>query len=874
MTVPTLVIGVGMGGIRVVQALAEFVKDKGEQGDYRFIAVDSSKKDLQERIKSGYNIVPVEITEEGFDVEDMISKCQYLYKGAGRKGVGALRDRVYGRFLLDLNMSKVGKAVDASLKDLKDKWKKERGEKKAEILIWLVHTIGGGTGSGTFPSLVVNTNKLAKEILEDADIKYYLFCVGVLPSATNIRNITHANFDKRYLANSYSALKELELLASAEDITLTQFNPYGSNPEIAIEKRPFDRYFLFGIDEDMVGELKDDEAEAVEEYLTSSNKIIANMMYAVPNYPKGLENLWKPVKSPFIAFGESELVVPIEEIKKVATENDRLGDSVDEETKKKLKKERDLVSKTAIRELNEGFVEEKCKTVLSTYKLRGLSYFIGKLQNEFNKRATSAQTDFEDTIEDIWDKLERQEWAEDIIGNSEGLSVGDKYEKIVDMLNERIRDRESTISSWKRPHPILEKRFNVEKKNYDRTLDELSEKKDILEKSKLLKLHIDSNLCKSLREEIGHKNDGVSEVTTHIRKLELELEKMYKKLSEEGWGRVVKLGIQEEKANKLTLIGEGINVANVESVPDFIRVFDIKAVAVEELITNRIKQADDITLRLGIAASEEGGRETPTKELFIICHKDSEPTLGEHEEAFMEWNKERIITETFDCGKYVFVDFRLGLRLEDIKEYRYRKEEYERGELAETTNLNEDIGKIFAYPEWFMDDENVRAVFKKMHEVEGSKSAKMPEKAEKTHIAAPQRTINGRILVDGSNVAWESKKDGKPNIDNIELIRLQLEKEGYNNPITFVDANLRHIIPKIDKERFEGWLNKEKIKQSPAQIKADETILKFADEDEGELKIVSNDTFREREGEYPWLKDPSRRVPFKIVDNRAILHFR
>jgi len=199
MVVPTLVIGVGMGGIRVVQTLAEFVKDKGEQGDYRFIAIDSSKKDLQERIKSGYDIIPVEITEEGFDVDDMISKCPYLYEGAGRKGVGALRDRVYGRFLLDLNMSKVGEAVDASLKDLKEKWKKERGEKKAQIMIWLVHTLGGGTGSGTFPSLVVNVHKLAKEILEDADITPYIFCVGVLPSATNIKDITHANLTRDIL---------------------------------------------------------------------------------------------------------------------------------------------------------------------------------------------------------------------------------------------------------------------------------------------------------------------------------------------------------------------------------------------------------------------------------------------------------------------------------------------------------------------------------------------------------------------------------------------------------------------------------------------------------------------------------------------------
>lgn len=32
-----------------------------------------------------------------------------------------------------------------------------------------------------------------------------------------------------------------------------------------------------------------------------------------------------------------------------------------------------------------------------------------------------------------------------------------------------------------------------------------------------------------------------------------------------------------------------------------------------------------------------------------------------------------------------------------------------------------------------------------------------------------------RIIVDGSNVVWTVKKEGKPNIDNIEMIRLELE---------------------------------------------------------------------------------------------------
>lgn len=128
-----------------------------------------------------------------------------------------------------------------------------------------------------------------------------------------------------------------------------------------------------------------------------------------------------------------------------------------------------------------------------------------------------------------------------------------------------------------------------------------------------------------------------------------------------------------------------------------------------------------------------------------------------------------------------------------------------------------------------------------------------------------------RILVDGSNVAWASKKSGKPNIDNIEIVRLELEKQGYK-PIIIVDANLRHLVPEKDKKRLEKWTDEEKVIQAPAQVKADDALLKFADE--RKLKIVSNDTFKGLEYVYPWLNEQNRRVPFTMVGTKVVLHFR
>ena len=125
-----------------------------------------------------------------------------------------------------------------------------------------------------------------------------------------------------------------------------------------------------------------------------------------------------------------------------------------------------------------------------------------------------------------------------------------------------------------------------------------------------------------------------------------------------------------------------------------------------------------------------------------------------------------------------------------------------------------------------------------------------------------------RILVDGSNVAYHLKKDGKPGIDSIEMVRLKLEEKGYR-AIVIVDANLRHLVSEEDGLRLEKWLDEGKVQQTPSGIKADDALLKMADE--RKLRIVSNDTFRDYERIFLWLKDKGRRISFNIIDTNVLL---
>ena len=126
-----------------------------------------------------------------------------------------------------------------------------------------------------------------------------------------------------------------------------------------------------------------------------------------------------------------------------------------------------------------------------------------------------------------------------------------------------------------------------------------------------------------------------------------------------------------------------------------------------------------------------------------------------------------------------------------------------------------------------------------------------------------------KIVVDGSNISWEEKKDGKPNIHNIKIVMNSLISKGYN-PVVFVDASLRHIIPNEDKSTFDEWLETGFVKQAPSGVRADDIILQYADM-KG-VKIISNDTYREYKDAHPWLgdKDSKRHIRLSIVNKEVL----
>jgi hypothetical protein len=125
---PTLVIGMGGAGLRVLKTFKEMVNEYGDATKLRSIAIDSSIEDIKKYINIDRFTAKIELTESGFAIEDdLILACSYLYSGIKPKGEGAVRDRVYGRFLYDIHRTEITKTITKYLGELRDGWQQTEG---------------------------------------------------------------------------------------------------------------------------------------------------------------------------------------------------------------------------------------------------------------------------------------------------------------------------------------------------------------------------------------------------------------------------------------------------------------------------------------------------------------------------------------------------------------------------------------------------------------------------------------------------------------------------------------------------------------------------------------------------------------------------
>jgi len=117
-----------------------------------------------------------------------------------------------------------------------------------------------------------------------------------------------------------------------------------------------------------------------------------------------------------------------------------------------------------------------------------------------------------------------------------------------------------------------------------------------------------------------------------------------------------------------------------------------------------------------------------------------------------------------------------------------------------------------------------------------------------------------KIVIDGANIAFASRHQQKAKFQNLQLIREQFEKCQKEKPEMQVeiicDASLKYHID--DPTMYELWVQNGIIKQAPAYIKADILIIKYLQQYNGEIALISNDLFRD----YPEMAQLKHRLQY------------
>jgi hypothetical protein len=120
------------------------------------------------------------------------------------------------------------------------------------------------------------------------------------------------------------------------------------------------------------------------------------------------------------------------------------------------------------------------------------------------------------------------------------------------------------------------------------------------------------------------------------------------------------------------------------------------------------------------------------------------------------------------------------------------------------------------------------------------------------------------VVVDGSNIATEGRE--LPSLHQLdEAVRAFMAEHEVDNLTVIVDATFGHRIDASERAEYDEATNNQELTTPPAGAvgRGDAFVLSIADR--ASATILSNDSFQEFHGQYPWLFDDGRIIGGKPV---------
>jgi hypothetical protein len=275
-TNPSIVIGIGEAGCKMVAQTYEGIKDEvaADRGDpqevldrFKFVGIDTKADEVEEYTPESFQTIALETPTKNW--ENDVGEFPYLREDMQLADVGgATRQRAVSRYYIDnlQNYKSFRQQLERVVEEFEDDAGKALDDPDIEgANLWIVNSFGGGTGSGAFPLIA----GMLDQVTDDADEDYYLCGLGSLPRLDQLDDQSRPPAaNENFYANAYTALRELSVLLDYDFIDefadaagtnfpleIPLYATHGENQlpgynDIRLEDPPFDFYGMIGFNEE------------------------------------------------------------------------------------------------------------------------------------------------------------------------------------------------------------------------------------------------------------------------------------------------------------------------------------------------------------------------------------------------------------------------------------------------------------------------------------------------------------------------------------------------------------------------------------------------------------------------------------------------
>lgn len=300
----------------MLESVHSLVHEEGQQDAFHFFTIDTNGSDLEaETPDIGQNVTRIRLDkpEEKFFKQDHRENYHYLgdqFSLKTEEGTG--RTRPVSRYHVEWsqNHSKIRNQLRNGIQTFVSNTEIDSDTGSSYYQIWLLNSLGGGTGSGAFPIIASLIQGITEPMKED----FLLNGIGSLPRLVGLQDDQFPPYGRKVLyANAYAALAELRELTNDYD------DPQWSSPLINVQSdvlnpgevgleidgELFDKYWLIGFSEEDSDQLA---------YRDRMNRIAANGIYYLANkdQPEDFPYYNNYDEESFAAITSAELRFPTE----------------------------------------------------------------------------------------------------------------------------------------------------------------------------------------------------------------------------------------------------------------------------------------------------------------------------------------------------------------------------------------------------------------------------------------------------------------------------------------------------------------------------------------------------------------------------------